>query len=101
MMQESLPWLSLQRSTYLSPPKSCFASRLTNFSVLVGISGDQLGPHANIYLKIYYGLHLVPGHVLLPLLLLLFIFSKGAKRHPTLINVLISYIVSSIVACLL
>jgi hypothetical protein len=65
------------------------------------INAQQLGPNAPVYLKVYYAAHLVPGHIFLPALLAIFLFSRTATRHPTLINVLISYIVSSIVACIL
>jgi hypothetical protein len=50
---------------------------------------------------IYYVLQIVSGHVLLPILLAAFVFSPKISRHPTLLNLVISFIISSISSCLL
>jgi hypothetical protein len=50
---------------------------------------------------VYYILQVVSGHVLLPLLLAIFALSPKINRHPTLLNLIIAYIISSIIACLL
>lgn len=46
-------------------------------------------------------LHIIPSHAGLPLLVITFLFSQGAKRHPTLINVCISWIMSGIFSTML
>ncbi|KIM89227.1 hypothetical protein PILCRDRAFT_216764 [Piloderma croceum F 1598] len=46
-------------------------------------------------------LQIIPSHAGLPLLVITFLFSQGAKRHPTLINVCISWIMSGIFSTML
>jgi len=49
----------------------------------------------------YLAIAIVGGQVLVPLLLVSFLFTRGLRRHPTLLNFLVSWIVYSIAVCLL
>lgn len=49
----------------------------------------------------YYVLVIAGGQVLVPLLLCLFLFNKGFKRHPTLLLYLLSWVAYSVASCLL
>jgi uncharacterized membrane protein len=64
-----------------------------------GIDAAQLGTHARGYLFAYYALHLSS---LLPQLFLVAVFLlTTARRHPTLVNVHVSFVISSVCASLL
>jgi hypothetical protein len=65
------------------------------------VSQDQLGPNGSNLVTFYYFLQLSSGNILLPFLLAVFILSPKVNRHPTLLNLIISFIFSSITACLL
>jgi len=61
----------------------------------------DIGPNATYIRNIYLAFQIIPSHIGLPLLVITFLFSKGAKRHPTLINVCISWILSGIFSVML
>lgn len=50
---------------------------------------------------VYYNLLLVGGQICLPILILILCISKRVKRHPTIINFLVTWIIYSIIYCLL
>ncbi|KII94091.1 hypothetical protein PLICRDRAFT_50077 [Plicaturopsis crispa FD-325 SS-3] len=50
--------------------------------------------------KAFLALHLIGGHIGLPILVLTFLFAKNVSRHPTLINFCVTWIVYSITYCL-
>ncbi|KAF5369319.1 hypothetical protein D9758_002743 [Tetrapyrgos nigripes] len=65
---------------------------------------DMMQHHGNEALPLLYlwtYLNLVSNTILLPILVATFIFSKRAKRHPTLINVCITWIFSGVYSLLL
>lgn len=64
-------------------------------------NAQALGPNANVVMNVYLALQIIPSHFGLPILVATFLCSKTAKRHPTLINVCISWIFSGIFASLL
>lgn len=68
---------------------------------VVGANTPDVGHNANYLMKLYLALQIIPSHIGLPLLVITFLFSKGAKRHPTLINVCISWIMSGIFSVML
>jgi len=63
--------------------------------------GEQLGSSATTYLNVWIYFNLIGNTILLPIVVLTFLFSKTAKRHPTLINLCITWIFSGIFALLL
>jgi len=64
-------------------------------------NAKDIGPNATYVMNIYLAFQIIPSHIGLPLLVITFLFSKGAKRHPTLINVCISWILSGIFSVML
>ncbi|KAI8990446.1 hypothetical protein BD414DRAFT_535755 [Trametes punicea] len=50
---------------------------------------------------VFLTIHLAGGHIGLPILVATFLFSKTAKRHPTIINFCVIWILYSIIYCLL
>jgi len=63
-------------------------------------NAQEIGPSAPYLMRVYLALQIIPSHIGLPLLVITFLFSK-AKRHPTLINVCISWILSGIFSVML
>jgi hypothetical protein len=61
----------------------------------------SLGSAGPIILNIYLYTHLIANLIGLPILAAIFTFSKTAKRHPTLINVCIVWIISGVDTLLL
>ncbi|KAH9944229.1 uncharacterized protein BXZ73DRAFT_96718 [Epithele typhae] len=51
--------------------------------------------------SVFFAIHLVGGHIGLPLLVVTFLFSKTAKRHPTIINFCVTWIIYSVIYCLM
>ncbi|KAL7285451.1 hypothetical protein PYCCODRAFT_1467115 [Trametes coccinea BRFM310] len=58
-------------------------------------------PDLEALTPVFLTIHLVGGHIGLPLLVATFLFSKTAKRHPAVINFCVTWILYSIVYCLL
>lgn len=58
-------------------------------------------PDLSAYIPPYFALHIVGGHIGLPILVLTFIISKRAKRSITVINFCITWILFSVSYCLL
>jgi hypothetical protein len=52
-------------------------------------------------IRSYLALEFTAGHILLPTLLSIFLFSRRCHRHPTLINVIIALIWASVLSSLL
>lgn len=54
----------------------------------------DLGPHKDVIMDVFFSFHIIGGHVALPLTLVTMVILKTvARRHPTLINLLISWVV--------
>ncbi|TBU49926.1 hypothetical protein BD309DRAFT_850608 [Dichomitus squalens] len=51
--------------------------------------------------SVFFAIHLVGGHIGLPIVVATFLISKTANRHPTVINFCIVWILYSIIYCLL
>ncbi|KAJ6508751.1 hypothetical protein C8R45DRAFT_815792 [Mycena sanguinolenta] len=66
-----------------------------------GANAADMGRAAPVLLDVWIYFHLVSNTVLLPILVATFLFSKRAKRHPTLINVCMTWILSGIFSLLL
>jgi hypothetical protein len=64
---------------------------------------DMVALHLNapILLDVWIYFNLVSNTVLLPILVATFLFSKRAKRHPTLVNVCMTWILSGVFSILL
>ncbi|KAF9442296.1 hypothetical protein P691DRAFT_779470 [Macrolepiota fuliginosa MF-IS2] len=62
---------------------------------------EELGKSATLYLNIWIYFNLVGNTILLPIIVATFIFSKRVKRHPTLINLCMTWIFSGIFSLLL
>jgi hypothetical protein len=64
--------------------------------------GEALGSGGGwtYLIVLWFTLHIVAGHVLLPILIATFTFT-GTKRHITLVNLCIVFVFTSISSCLL
>ncbi|XP_006456756.1 hypothetical protein AGABI2DRAFT_122647 [Agaricus bisporus var. bisporus H97] len=62
---------------------------------------ETLGNSTTIYLNIWIYFNLIGNTILLPLIVLTFLFSKTAKRHPILINLCMTWIFSGVFSLLL
>ncbi|KAH9932408.1 hypothetical protein B0H21DRAFT_760604 [Amylocystis lapponica] len=62
---------------------------------------DHEFPNLRSLTPVYFALHLVGGHIGLPFLVCTFLVSKSIHRHPTIINFCITWIIYSIIYCLL
>lgn len=62
---------------------------------------ESMGINPITLLDVWVYFNLVANTVLLPILVITFIFSKRAKRHPTLINLCITWILSGVYSLLL
>ncbi|KAI0639591.1 hypothetical protein C8Q77DRAFT_74265 [Trametes polyzona] len=58
-------------------------------------------PDLGALTPLFLTIHLLGGHIGLPILVATFLFSKTAKRHPTVINFCVIWILYSIIYCLL
>lgn len=68
---------------------------------LTGPTEETLGNSTTIYLNIWIYFNLIGNTILLPLIVLTFLFSKTAKRHPILINLCMTWIFSGVFSLLL
>lgn len=64
-------------------------------------NAPDVGPNATVLMNTFLFLQIIPSHFGLPLLVTTFLFSKGAKRHITLINVCITWILSGVFSTML
>ncbi|KAI0801086.1 hypothetical protein C8Q74DRAFT_1364735 [Fomes fomentarius] len=62
---------------------------------------DNLPPDLRNLTSVFFAIHLLGGHIGLPILVATFLFSKTAKRHPTVVNFCVIWILYSIIYCLL
>lgn len=69
--------------------------------ILADVAKMHLGDSAAIYRDVWIYFNLIGNTILLPLVVLTFIFSKTAKRHPTLVNLCITWIFSGVFSLLL
>lgn len=54
----------------------------------------DLGPHKDAIMDVFFSFHIIGGHITLPLTLATMVILRTvARRHPTLINLLISWVV--------
>jgi len=74
---------------------------MTIINIVPRVSQTDVGTNAHGVLVFYFALQIVGGHVLLPILVAIFAFSKKANRHPTLINLCLTWILSGIFSCIL
>lgn len=70
-------------------------------ALLTGPTEETLGNSTTIYLNIWIYFNLIGNTILLPLIVLTFLFSKTAKRHPILINLCMTWIFSGVFSLLL
>ncbi|KAI0361424.1 hypothetical protein OH77DRAFT_427554 [Trametes cingulata] len=69
--------------------------------LLVITEGEPPPPDLRELTPVFLAIHLIGGHIGLPLLVATFLFSKHAKRPSTIINFCIIWILYSIIYCLL
>lgn len=60
---------------------------------------SQVGTNSESVLNLFFAVHIIAGHILLPILVFIFVFRT--TRHPALINLCLAAIITSICACLL
>jgi len=70
-------------------------------TIVPRISSTDVGTSAHGVLVFYFFLEIAGAHVLLPILLAVFTFNTRATRHPTLINLCLTWILSGIFSCTL
>lgn len=81
---------------------SCYSRETGSPYTLTGVVTEKtLGSSATIYLNIWIYFNLIGNNLFLPLIVLTFIFSKTAKRHPILINLCMTLIFSGVFSLLL
>jgi len=68
-------------------------------NLLLRATATSVGTNADSVLDFWLSLHLIGGHILLPILVFIFVFRTN--RHPTLINLCLATIITSICACFL
>ena len=66
-----------------------------------GNIAEPLPPDLRDLSSVFFAIHLVGGHLGLPIVVATFLISKAANRHPTIINFCIVWILYSIIYCLL
>ena len=64
-----------------------------------GIDGSELGSKVDISVWLFF--QITANNVCLPILVATFLFAKNVRRHPTLINMCVTWIVAGVSACLL
>lgn len=71
--------------------------RLSNYSITQPLKpAIDLGSHKDAIMDVFFSFHIIGGHVGLPLVLATMVaMNIIARRHPTLINLLVSLIVYS------
>jgi hypothetical protein len=90
------------RRKYVDFSILCCNSLLNVVRLLIqGANAQDIGHNAKALLNTFLVLHISSSHIGLPLLVITFLFSKNAKRHPTVINVCISWILSGISSIML
>lgn len=78
----------------------CYAMMINTSTLsMTGAAHHDLGDSAILDIWIYF--NLVGNTILLPIVVITFLFSKNAKRHPTLVNLCITWIFSGIFSLLL
>ncbi|CCM03495.1 uncharacterized protein FIBRA_05629 [Fibroporia radiculosa] len=65
------------------------------------VTAQQLGPHASSDLNVWLFFQVAANHILLPVLVLTFLFSRAVARHLAIINVCCTWIVSGVICSLL
>ncbi|EPT01513.1 hypothetical protein FOMPIDRAFT_1048669 [Fomitopsis schrenkii] len=56
----------------------------------------MIGPSLQQSAPFYFALHIISGHVLLPLLTATFLLSNRVKRHPTVVNFCVTWVIYSV-----
>lgn len=62
--------------------------------ILIGVHRKDMGRNAPLFLDLWMFLNLISNTILLPLLVMIFLFSKRARKPLPLINVCITWILS-------
>ena len=62
---------------------------------------DETDPGSRVDLSVWLFFQIAAGHVGLPILVATFLLAKSVTRHPTLINMCITWIISGISSALL
>lgn len=70
-------------------------------SILSTMQGDPAGQYKLAAIVIFFVFQIIGGHLGVPIVLLTLIFRKGMKRHPMLINFLVTWIIYSTSFCIL
>ena len=80
-----------------SPLYRCQACPVTHR----GVVAEPPPPNLRALTPVFLTIQLAGGHIGLPILIATFLFSKTAKRHPTVVNFCVIWILYSIIYCLL
>ncbi|KAH8104776.1 hypothetical protein BXZ70DRAFT_615578 [Cristinia sonorae] len=65
------------------------------------ITAEQIGPSGTSFLAAWLFFQIAANHVFLFILVITFLFSRSASRHPAVINVCITWIISGIMSSIL
>ena len=86
----------LKRASLCDPHSTSLT--VSNF---VGVSADDVGPSGHTYLSVWFFFQIAAGHAALPLLILTTAVANKVKKRTQVINVLVTWIISSVFWCLL
>lgn len=75
--------------------------RPVSSSILSTMQVDPAGQYKLAAVVIFFVFQIVGGHLGVPVILLTLIFRKGMKRHPMLINFLVTWVIYSTSFCIL
>lgn len=66
-----------------------------------GVTAEQLGSSGTPFLAAWLFFQIAANHVFLPILIITFLFAKRAARHPAVINVCLTWVMSGIMSSIL
>lgn len=92
-----------RRQTYVCLLSELIRSQLKLlFRVLrIGMTQEEIEPHAPTYLAVWLFFQIAAGHVALPILAATLVFAKSVRKVPALVVVCITWIISGISSTLL
>lgn len=76
-------------------------SRMAMAELVARANAQDMGKAAPALLNVWIYFNLIPNTIFLPILVATFIFSKQVRRHPTLVNLCLTWIFSGIFSLLL
>lgn len=91
---------NLPRTSFTVALIHCYVFRLPA-SCSVGISGAEIGPDGPTDLAVWIFFQIAAGHITLPILVATFLFAKTVPKHPAVLTVCFTWILSGVFSTLL